>query len=169
MNSIEGNLCRDITTDRLISEIEHKVVKMAGYLGRRCGVDADDLLQDAWLAVLEMIPRLDPEIGSPELHLIKRAKWRMLDSIRYHRRRVVVSLDQSLEVGISMPSTDGIDISDVLPHISPVQQQILRGLLEGYTWREVGNIVGCSSANVAYHVKKIRSVYNTLKDQLHVC
>lgn len=45
--------------EHLLQLIETRVDTMARYFGRRYGVDADDLRQEAWLAVLEMLPRLD--------------------------------------------------------------------------------------------------------------
>ena len=67
---------------QLMESIQTRVEKMAAYFGRRCGVDEDDLRQEAWLAVLEILPRLDHSVGTPEQHLLKRARWRILDTIR---------------------------------------------------------------------------------------
>ena len=36
--------------------------------------------------------------------------------------------------------------------------------MEGYTWREVGALLGCTSANVAYHVRRIREAYSALME-----
>ena len=76
----------DPAQDRMLEAIQTRVEKMAAYFGRRCGVDEDDLRQEAWLAVLEMLPRLDHSVGTPEQHLLKRARWRILDTIRRQRR-----------------------------------------------------------------------------------
>ena len=65
----------------LVEDLHPRIEKMALYFGHRCGVDADDLRQEAWIAILEMLPRLDLSVGTPEQHLLKRAKWRILDSI----------------------------------------------------------------------------------------
>ena len=40
----------------VLDTIKTRIEKMAAYFGRRCGVDEDDLRQEAWLAVLEMLP-----------------------------------------------------------------------------------------------------------------
>jgi DNA-directed RNA polymerase specialized sigma24 family protein len=66
---------------RMLDTIKSRIEKMAAYFGRQCGVDADDLRQEAWVAVLETLPNLDPTVGSPEQHLLKRARWRILDSM----------------------------------------------------------------------------------------
>jgi RNA polymerase sigma factor (sigma-70 family) len=144
----------------LLEAIQTRVEKMAAYFGRRCGVDEDDLRQEAWLAVLEMLPRLDHSVGTPEQHLLKRARWRILDTIRRQRRRQHVALDDIPPTMASyLDSRNGIDLSALFARLTIIQQRILRALMEGYTWREVGTIVGCTSANVAYHVRRIREVY----------
>jgi RNA polymerase sigma-70 factor (ECF subfamily) len=144
----------------VLDNIKSRVEKMAAYFGRRCGVDEDDLRQEAWVAVLEMLPRLDLSVGSPEQHLLKRARWRILDAIRWHRRR------QHLELSDLMPDTAvyfdppaQFDLGALKTRLTEMQWRILRGLMEGYTWREVGALVGCTSANVAYHVRRIREAY----------
>lgn len=151
--------CQSLVMDGLRSRVE----KMAAYFGRRYGVEEDDLRQEAWLAILEMLPRLDLTVGSPEQHLLKRARWRILDSIRWQRRRSLVGLDD-LEP-LAAPATDSrqaIDLELLLRRLTTTQRRILRALLEGYTWREVGDLLGCTSANVAYHVRRIRAVYEAL-------
>ncbi|GDX40019.1 hypothetical protein LBMAG21_03110 [Armatimonadota bacterium] len=148
----------------LIDSLKTRIEKMAAYFGRRCGVDADDLVQEAWIAVLEMLPRLDMSVGSPEQHLLKRARWRILDTIRFQRRRQHLALsDLQLENTIHIDPQSSIDIARLLEDLTVIQQKILRALMEGYTWREVADIVGCTSANVAYHVRRIREAYVRLE------
>ena len=144
----------------IMDALQSRIEKMAAYFGRQCGADADDLRQEAWLAVLEMLPNLDLNVGSPEQHLLKRARWRILDTIRWQRRRQhlpLTDLHPQAE-GYLDPRSD-VDIAALQSRLTLIQRRILRGLMEGYTWREVGAIVGCTSANVAYHVRRIREVY----------
>jgi RNA polymerase sigma-70 factor (ECF subfamily) len=136
---------------------------MAAYFGRMCGMDADDLRQEAWVAVFEMAPHLDYTIGTPEQHLLKRARWRILDSIRSHRRRQHLPLSEIEDQGVWDSETWAeADLAQLNERLSVIQRRILRALMEGYTWREVGSILGCTSANVAYHVRKIRALYHEL-------
>ena len=148
---------------RLMESIQTRVEKMASYFGRRCGVDEDDLRQEAWLAVLEILPRLDHSVGAPEQHLLKRARWRILDTIRRQRRRQHVALDDvPPNMASYLDARSNVDLGALFARLTITQQRILRALMEGYTWREVGAIVGCTSANVAYHVRRIRNVYNQM-------
>ncbi len=148
----------------LIDSLKTRIEKMAAYFGRRCGVDSDDLVQEAWIAVLEMLPRLDMSVGNPEQHLLKRARWRILDTIRFQRRRQHLPLsDLQLENTIHIDPQSNIDTARLLEDLTVIQQKILRALMEGYTWRETADIVGCTSANVAYHVRRIREVYQRLE------
>jgi RNA polymerase sigma-70 factor (ECF subfamily) len=135
---------------------------MAAYFGRHTGVDEDDLRQEAWLAVLETLPRLDLTVGAPEQHLLKRAKWRILDTVRRQRRRMHLPLAEAEAQAITFDSMPGIDLAEILTRLTTIQRRILRALMEGYTWREAGAHVGCTSANVAYHVRRIREVYRAM-------
>ena len=53
-------------------------------------------------------------------------------------------------------------VEDLETRLSARQQKILRGLLRGHTWRQIGDELGCTSANVAYHVRGIRAAYAEL-------
>ncbi len=157
---LERPVEHDLDSARMLDTIKSRIEKMAAYFGRQCGVDADDLRQEAWVAVLETMPNLDPTVGSPEQHLLKRARWRILDSIRWQRRRQHLPLtDLELNSASYLDPRSDVDLVELQSRLTPIQKRILRGLLEGYTWREVGDIVGCTSANVAYHVRRIRQVY----------
>ena len=149
----------------IVTRLGTRIEKMAAYFGRVCGMDADDLRQEAWVAVLEMAPNLDYSIGSPEQHLLKRARWRILDSIRAQRRRQHVPLSDVQESGTSYTQRwDGADLAELMGRLTLTQRRILRALLEGYTWREAGDLLGCTSANIAYHVRRIRIHYNALTE-----
>lgn len=151
---------------QLLESLESRIEKMAAYFGRQYGVDAEDLCQEAWVAVLEMLPRLDRTIGTPEQHLLKRARWRVLDTIRWQRRRQHLALSEIEAMPVSyLDSRSDVDLSLLQARLTITQQRILRALLEGYTWREVGALVGCSSANVAYHVRRIRAAYLALMEE----
>ena len=157
---LERGVENSLDSARMLDTIKSRIEKMAVYFGRQCGVDADDLRQEAWVAVLETLPNLDPTVGSPEQHLLKRARWRILDSIRWQRRRQHLALsDLELNSASYLDPRSDVDLAELQLRLTPIQKRILRGLLEGYTWREVGDIVGCTSANVAYHVRRIRQVY----------
>src|SRR5947209_2496053 len=161
---IEQDCDRVSSGTAIVDALSTRIEKMAAYFGRTCGVDADDLRQEAWVAVFEMAPNLDRSIGSPEQHLLKRARWRILDTIRSHRRRQHLSLSEVQDLSYTESWGDA-DLSELNARLTLTQRRILRALLEGYTWREVGALVGCTSANVAYHVRKIRGYYNVLMEE----
>ena len=153
----------------IVSALSTRIEKMAAYFGRVCGVDADDLCQEAWVAVFEMAPHVDRTIGCPEQHLLKRARWRILDSIRSQRRRRHLPLTELHESELSYEchkeSWANADLAELNARLSLTQRRILRALMEGYTWREAGTLLGCTSANIAYHVRKIRAEYKILEGE----
>ena len=150
-------------TDAVAASLRPRLEKMAAYYARRCGEDPDDLLQEAWLGLLEALPSLDIRIGSPEQYLIQRAKWRLLDWVKRSRLRRCQPLE---EAGTEVPTAWLVDealaaaaVREFLVGLNPSQQTLLRCLMMGLTWREAGSVLGCTSANVAYHVRRIRRQY----------
>ena len=82
-------------TRMVVDSLRPRLAKMAAYYARRTGEEADDLLQEAWLGLLEALPGLDVRIGSPEQYLIHQARWRLLDAVRRASTRRFAPLDDS--------------------------------------------------------------------------
>jgi len=149
--------------EALVESLRPRLTKMAAYYARCCGEDPDDLLQEAWVGLLEALPDLDLRIGSPEQYLIQRARWRLLDAIKRARVRRCTPLpleeaayDQTsaLETAVAAAC-----VAEFVRQLKATQRAVLDCLLSGLTWREAGDVLGCSSANIAYHVRQIRQQY----------
>lgn len=146
-------------TAEIVYRLRPRLTRMVVYYARRTGEDPDDLLQEAWFGVLESLPALDTRIGSPEQHLIVRARWRMLDSVRRARIRRCAPLDDAALDSACSPNPDPADsvcVAEFLGRLKPNQRAVALCLLDGLTWREAGDRLGCTSANIAYHVRQIR-------------
>jgi len=145
---------------RLVAELQPRLESMARYYGRCCYEEPEDLLGEAWTAVFEALQVTNIEIGRPEQYLLKRARWRMLDYIKWARRRRCDETEEDMPgcpVGdFSEEVVNTTVIDQISDDLTAVQRSILDGLMEGQTWREVAAGLGCSSANVAYHVRQIR-------------
>ena len=53
-----------IATEVVVDSLRPRLARMAAYYARCSGEDPDDLLQEAWLGLLEALPVLDLNIGS---------------------------------------------------------------------------------------------------------
>ncbi len=145
---------------QLVAALRPRLAPMARHYARCCHEDYDDLLGEAWVAVLDALEITDIEIGQPEQFLLKRARWRMLDYIKWAQRRRCQGPPHEDSIGeegdIAWHVVDQSTINQLFASLSETQQTVLRGLLNGNTWREVADGLGCSSANVAYHVRQIQ-------------
>jgi RNA polymerase sigma-70 factor (ECF subfamily) len=163
--------------ERLRETLRPRLESLAGYYASRTGMDAADLLQEAWLAVFEVLPEVDETIGTPAQYLLKHARWQILDHIRWNKKRSHDALDDMpietadraqncFAVSSGTPSAGDVEarllVEDLESRLSHRQRAILRGLLDGHTWRQIGDQLGCTSANVAYHVRGIRQAYADL-------
>ncbi len=155
-----------VATRCVVDSLRPRLERMAAYYARRCGEDPDDLLQEAWLGLLEAVPTVDVRIGVPEHYLVRRARWRLLDAVKRARLRRCAALDPEVLEAHPAPSHSadavvaGVDVSYFLTRLNPTQKQVARLLMAGLTWREAGTLLGCSSANVAYHVRQIRKQWD---------
>ena len=163
-----------VAQDRLRETLRPRLESLAGYYASRTGMDSADLLQEAWLAVFEALPTVDVTVGTPTQFLLKHARWQILDHIRWNKRRShdriddmmtesIEAEDQAFGHSASRPSSGDVEtllfVQDLERRLSKRQQAILHGLMEGCTWRQIGDELGCTSANVAYHVRGIRQAY----------
>ena len=160
--------------ERLRKSLTPRLESLAGYYASRTGMDANDLLQEAWVAVYEVLPTVDMSIGTPSQYLLKHARWQILDHIRWNKKRSHEALDEVLvetsemtqshfAIRSNLPGAEEVESRLMLEileaRLSVRQRAILRGLLAGHTWRQIGDSLGCTSANVAYHVRGIRQAY----------
>lgn len=150
-------------TAALVEALRPRISRMAAHYARVCREDHDDLLQEAWAGLLEALPAVDPHIGSPEQYLIRYARWRLLDAIRRSRLRQTDALDEDAPDARAFSSLENtvaaVFVSDFLSGLKATQRAVLACLLAGLTWREAGGKLGCSSANIAYHVRQIKLQY----------
>lgn len=136
---------------------------MCAYYARRTSEDTDDLLQEAWVGMIEALSEVDIEVGCPEQYLIQRARWRVLDAIRRSQLRMKLPHEPLDGDFIDEKSFavmfEQANVHAFLAQLSSLHHSIVVCLLEGMTWRETGSVHGCTSANIAYHVRRIRQSF----------
>lgn len=151
----------DAARRELVAALGPRLESLARHYARCCHEDYDDLLGEAWFALFDALPITDVTIGQPEQYLLKRARWRVLDYIKWARRRRCPDPPPQEDprgcvVDVAPRVVTQELVSQVSEGLSETQQAVFAGLLRGDTWREVAARLGCSSANVAYHVRQIR-------------
>ena len=154
----------------LVYTLRPRIAKMAAYYARCSGEDADDLLQEAWIGLLEALREVDLHIGTPAQYLIRCARWRLLDAIKRAKVRRCLPLDDA----DNLPSSDTPEseaavaracVSVFSSELKDTQRRVLDCLMDGLTWREAGSVLGCTSANIAHHVRQIRRRYEAWSDE----
>ncbi len=131
-----------------------RIVKKYSWIN---GIEADDLRQEAYMAVIEGLDRVDITIGSSSEYLLKFARWRLLDCLKKIKRR---REDYYAEVRTDAVENGPIPETEMLEErLNDRQKEIVSLLIQGYTWREIGDKMGFTAANIAYHLKKIRVIY----------
>jgi RNA polymerase sigma factor (sigma-70 family) len=146
--------------------LRERVARTAGHYASLTGMDREDLQQEMWVGMLMGLQQVDTNIGDPLYYLFLRGKWRLLEAIRRSERERA----DSLENGSSVP--DRVIFEDevcsrwmagkLAARLRGPQQKILHGLLQGQLQEELAQSLGCTAANVSYHVRKIREGYRAL-------
>jgi RNA polymerase sigma factor (sigma-70 family) len=144
----------------LVARLWPRLVSMARHYARCWREDYEDLLGEGWCAVFSALKETDTDIGQPEYFLLERARWRMLDYVKWARRRRADAEDEDHDppgkADVGAVVLDRVLIAQLAENLSATQRAVLGRLLDGHTWREVAAAIGSSSANVAYHVRQIR-------------
>jgi RNA polymerase sigma factor (sigma-70 family) len=157
----------DAASREQISEmLRERVLRTAGHYAGLTGMDRDDLQQEMWLGMMLGLQSVDVTIGDPLYYLFLRGKWRLLEAIRRSDRERADSLD------VSAPLPDRLRFEDevwsrweavrLASRLRGPQRAILYGLLEGYLQEELAQSLGCTAANISYHVRKIREGFRAL-------
>lgn len=157
--------------DRLAREeiselLRERVLRTAGYYARLTGMDREDLQQEMWLGMLVGLQQVDVSIGDPLCYLFLRGKWRLLEAIRRSERERA----EPLEPGTVMAERSAFEeevwtrwlTTELRGRLRGPQRAILSGLLQGYLQDELAQSLGCTAANVSYHVRKIREGFRLL-------
>jgi RNA polymerase sigma-70 factor (ECF subfamily) len=150
----------------LVSQLNPRVRSLARYYAFRSANEAEDLEQEIWIGVLSALQEVDLTIGDPVAYLMKHGRWRALEAVkRRHRHR-----EEALESTETVDPQSGPESlaigSALLDHLrlrlSPAQQAVLEGRIAGLSGEEMAENIGCTPANVSYHLKRIREELHSL-------
>lgn len=160
----EGNKrAQEIVQDAL----RERVQRTAGHYANLTGLDADDLQQEMWLGICCGLQVVDTTIGEPLCYLYLRGKWRLLEAIRRSNRERADSLDLNLETLCHYALEEEVAATDLAwrfrSQLDEQQRAIFDGLLAGHMQKELAKALGCSAANVSYHVQRIRARFMAIK------
>ncbi len=152
--------------DELAIALWPRLLSMAKYYARTSGDDPDDLLGEGWCALFAALEDVDLSIGQPECFLIERARWRMLDYLKWHKRRRDTDPEaehaQAAPTDVAATVAGATLVDELQADLTQTQRRVLAGVMQGRTCRELAAHLGCSGANVAYHVRKIREKWTAL-------
>jgi RNA polymerase sigma factor (sigma-70 family) len=146
--------------------LKDRVLRTAGHYANLTGMDREDLQQEMWLGMMIGLQHVDVTIGDPLYYLFLRGKWRLLEAIRRSERERADSLDTGIVVPDRVRFEDEVCSRWLALKLSGrlrgPQQKILQGLLQGHLQEELAQSLGCTAANVSYHVRKIREGFQAL-------
>jgi RNA polymerase sigma factor (sigma-70 family) len=144
----------------LAEALRPRLNSMARYYARRGNLDYDDLLQEAWCAVFEALPETRLQIGAPQEYLLRRARWAILDYLKWSLRRQMAPLEddqgEALTAERETETVLRLAVDRLAENLTPMQQNVLGLLMEGESCTTAAGKLGCTTANVSYHLGQVR-------------
>jgi len=129
------------------------------YFGR--SAEAEDAVQDAFIAVWKAAKRYDPEVAKESTYIAMIARRRMIDRLRRQGRRPTAQpLDASPEPEIE--STDRLADEDqarqvlrAIDELDPPQPEVIRrSLMDGLTHAEIAEAMDLPLGTVKTHIRR---------------
>ncbi len=148
---------------KVVEGLRGRIAGLAAYYASRSAQEPGDLEQEAWVAILEAIPRVRLDVGDPRQYLLKAGRWRMLNYLNEQasRRHDALPDDFDEPVAAQAPAraAAGQVLDRLFERLTDRQAVVLRALLAGHTSAEIARLLHCSTANIAWHVGRIREAY----------
>jgi len=143
-----------------------RVNSCSRYYSRRCGVDVDDLRQEMWLGVFEALQRVDVSIGDPIQFLLSHGRFALLTSLR-RRRKCSAGPDEAaeqvpVEGSLERNVIDGQVVQGFVSSLDTTAHRIVSCLLQGHSRSETAKLLGCTPANITYHLRRVESSLSAL-------
>lgn len=129
------------------------------YFGR--SAEAEDAVQDAFIAVWKAADRFDPEIAAESTFIAMIARRRMIDQLRKEGRRIDA---QPLESSPEPENESNDRLADeeqvetvlkVIDELDPPQPEVIRhSLMDGLTHPEIAEKTGLPLGTVKTHIRR---------------
>lgn len=149
-----------VARTRLATVLRPRLMTMARYYSRKTWLDYEDLLQEAWVAVYEALPETKLNIGEPEEYLMRRARWAVLDYLKWSLRRQMEPLEdwtpERQVAGAEGEVVARAAVERVAEGLSEMQRKVLGLMLAGDSCTDAAQTLGCTTANVSYHLGQVR-------------
>lgn len=129
------------------------------YFGR--SAEAEDAVQDAFIAVWKAADKYDPEIAAESTYIAMIARRRMIDQLRKQGRRPTAqTLESSPEPAVE--SSDRLAdeeqvaaVLNVIDALDPPQPEVIKqSLMQGLTHPEIAEKLGLPLGTVKTHIRR---------------
>ena len=148
---------------RLVTEHERAVRRLASSYERdaaRC----QDLVQDIWLALWQALPAFRGDCAE-KTFVFRIAHNRGVSHIQHWRRRRTETLDDDEPIPHHSPGPEeslsarqrGQQLRVAVTRLPLGLRQVIVLALEGFSYREIGDVLGISENNVAVRVTRARA------------
>ena len=149
-----------VAKESLVQFLSSRVESCSRYYARRSGIDADDLKQEMWVGVFAALERVDVSIGDPVQYLLVQGRFALLTSLRGRRPEVApLECEEQLADGECLERLviEGQFAQAFVSSLDATASRIVGYLLKGHSRSDAARFLGCTPANVTYHLRRVES------------
>lgn len=154
--------------ETLARALSPRVDACSRYYARRSGADEDDLRQEMWVGIFAALGRVDAHKGDPMRYLVAQGRYALLSHLRGAGPAwTPLTLPDEIEDGLSVEAEvlDSHSAERALSLLDDVGRTIVRHLLQGYTRSDTARLLGCTPANITYHLRRAQRGLSAAFDQ----
>jgi len=143
--------------EALARALTPRVDSCSRYYARRSGVDEDDLRQEMWVGIFAALGRVDARKGDPMRYLVAQGRYALLSHLRgTDPEWTPLALPDEIEGGPSVEAEvlDSHMTERALDYLDEAGRIIVCYLLQGHTRSDAARLLGCTPANITYHLRR---------------
>jgi len=130
----------------------------------------EDLSQEIWLSVWQALPRFAARSKLStwlyQVALRTAMTWKRGQRPLSEMREAQPEPQEAAQVHTNEHDTATV-LRDALQHFNPVDRSLLLLLLEGLSYREIGEVLGIRESNVGVRLSRLKAKLKTLLAPLH--
>jgi RNA polymerase sigma factor (sigma-70 family) len=158
-----------VTAEQKLSQtkLARKITGAAHNVARQWNADPDDIEQEMVLAILERYAADASFFDQTDAYIVNAGAWAVRDALRRQARQWNNEVEDADTAGgtpiLDLAATEdpwagvvlGMALESAVAGLDEVDQQIVAGMFEGFSSREIGEMTGISYRTVYNHLPQI--------------
>jgi len=154
--------------EALARALSPRVDSCSRHYARCSGIDEDDLRQEMWVGIFAALGRVDARKGDPLRYLVAQGRYALLSHLRQSGSGwQPLELTDDIEDGLCVEREvlDSHMTERALGYLDEAGRTIVCYLLQGHTRSDAARLLGCTPANITYHLRRAQRGLSAVFEQ----